>query len=88
MSTLFLPRIGNVNQASLPCLWFLCCSKVSSEQTVEIATSMPGRACQGWEGRVAALLCVPGMFSWQMVPKGLQDAGVYLWQLLDYLSSH
>lgn len=88
LSTLFLPRIENAIQASLPCLWFLHLSKVSSEQTARIATSMLGRACQGWEGRVAAPPCVPGMLSWQMVPKGLLDAGVYLGQLLGYLSSH
>lgn len=78
----------DIIQASLPCLWFLCCSKASSEQTARIATSMPGRACQGWEGRVAAPLCVLGILSWQVAPKGLLNAGVYLGQLLGYLSSH
>lgn len=82
MSTLFLSRIENVIQASLPCLWLLCCSEVSSKQTARKATSMQGRACQGWEGRAAAPHCVPGMFSWHVVPKGLLDAGIYLGQLL------
>lgn len=60
----------------------------SSKQQAGIGTSMLGRACQGWEGRMQAPHCVLGMFNSQMVPKGLSDAGICLGQLLDYLHSH
>lgn len=85
LSTYFSPRKKNTIQTSLPCLWCLQISKLYTKHPFRIATSMQGRACQGWEGRVATLHCVPGTFCWLMVPRGCWC--VYR-QLLGYLYSH